>query len=134
MVKKRPGEKWSVLVVDDDPEMVNVIVAFLKTSGNFSYIITAADGAEAVNKYNNQEFDLVIMDCMLPRKTGFESIGSMKQSGKFKKAKFILISGAVRSEDVVKAAMIGVKSFLVKPFSRQKLLETVYKLLLPEKK
>ena len=120
------GDKLSVLVVDDEEDICELITAFLSTTPFFGSIVTAKDGVEAINKMANQDFDLIILDHFMPKKTGLEFAELLKTSAR-KKPKVVMISGALSREDVMRAVMAGIKSILVKPFNRKQLIDMIKK-------
>jgi len=117
----------NILVVDDEHEICELITAFLSTFDRIDHIVTAKDGAEAFYKLSNQEFSLIIADQNMPRKTGLDLAQIIKRLPPKKRPKIILISGALVSDDVMKAVMYGVKSILVKPFTRADLIKLIEK-------
>ena len=68
----------AILVVDDDPQVLEVVGEMLRLEGYD--VATAADGREAVAKFRSQAFDLVITDLIMPEKEGLETIVEMKHT------------------------------------------------------
>lgn len=122
-------EDMNVLVVDDEEKICSLIKVFLETSFNFKSIVVATTVVQANQKLINQEFDLLITDHVLPGKLGIDFIKNLRQSVKFNRLKVILISGYLQQEDVLKAIGVGVRNVLVKPFTRQQLVQQVTEVL-----
>lgn len=118
-------EDMNVLVLDDEEKICSLIKVFLETSFNFKSIVVATTVVQANQKLINQEFDLLITDHVLPGKLGIDFIKNLRQSVKFNRLKVILISGYLQQEDVLKAIGVGVRNVLVKPFTRQQLIQQV---------
>ena len=124
--------KFNALIVDDEQKICDMIQVFLNFTGIFDNIVSANDAIVAKQKLSNQKFDLFIIDNILPNKLGVDLIHHISNFSHYansNKHKFILISGALKPEDVLSAAHYGIKEILVKPFSRKKLIKTVFKLL-----
>lgn len=125
-----PGklEGKSILVVDDDPDIVTAIRTGLSDTG--ATIQTAADGNAAVALAESQNFDLVILDIMLPQKSGFLVLEKLRQ-GKPRSAgpRVVMITGNQGKRHRQYAEALGVDEYLNKPFRMERLLEVTEKLL-----
>lgn len=128
MTAKNTSE-MNILVVDDEEKICELIKIFLESSFNFRSIVTAPNAAQAMQKFANQEFDLVIVDHVMPGKAGIEFIEQLKNSVKYNKIKIILISGYLQQDDVLTAIKSNVKNIIVKPFTRQQLVAQVSEVL-----
>lgn len=117
-----------ILVVDDDPDIVTAIRASLIDTG--ATIETASDGNAAVSKAEQTQPDLVILDIMLPQKSGFLVLERLRQ-GKPRGAKprVIMITGNEGRRHRQYAEALGVDEYLNKPFRMERLLEVSEKLL-----
>jgi CheY-like chemotaxis protein len=117
----------SVLIVDDDPEILKAIkLAFEDVGAN---IETAGDGNTAIDLAINNKPDLVVLDAMLPKRSGFlvlEKLKSAKQENKFR---IIMITGNQGTRHKTWAESLGVDDYINKPFSMDTLLEKADKLL-----
>lgn len=119
------AEDMNVLVIDDEEKICELIKFFLESSFNFNSIVIAPSVVQAQQKLINQEFDLLITDHVLPGKMGVDFIKQLRQSVKYNRMKVILISGYLQQEDVLDAIQCGVKNVVVKPFTRQQLVQHV---------
>jgi CheY-like chemotaxis protein len=122
-------EDMSVLVVDDEEKIGELIKIFLESAFPFRSVVLAPNALQATQKCLNQEFDLMIVDHVMPGKVGIEFIEQIRNSIKFNRVKIILISGYLQQEDVLQAIKFGVKHIVVKPFSRQQLVNQVADIL-----
>lgn len=125
---KKPQD-MNVLVVDDEEKICELIKIFLESAFEFRSIVTAPNSAQAMQKFANQDFDLVIVDHVMPGKAGIEFVEQLRHSVKYNKIKVILISGYLQQEDVVQAIQLGIKHVIVKPFTRQHLVNQVADIL-----
>ncbi len=114
-----------ILIVEDDPHITSFVIKGLKEAG---YAVShCEDGLKGLHEALSQEYDLLIIDIMLPGLDGFSLIERVRQSGKITP---ILILSAKRSvEDRVQGLNIGSDDYLVKPFAFSELLARVQALL-----
>lgn len=124
MSTKKPQD-MNILVIDDEEKICELIKIFLESTFKFHSVVTAPSAVQATQKLLNQEFDLLIIDHVLPGKMGVEFIEQLRNSVKFNRMKIILISGYLQQEDVLSAIQNGVKHVVVKPFTRQQLVSQV---------
>lgn len=125
---KKPQD-MNILVVDDEEKICELIKIFLESAFPFRTVVTAPNAAQAMQKFANQEFDLVILDHVMPGKPGIEFIEHLRSSVRYNKLKIVLISGYLQEEDVLTAIKNGIKHIIVKPFSRQQLINHVQEIL-----
>ena len=119
----------NVLVVDDEEKICELIKIFLESGFSFHSVVTAPNALQATQKFLNQEFDLLIIDHVMPGKLGLEFIQHIRTSVKFNRIKVILISGYLQQEDVLSAIQLGVKNIIVKPFTRHQIVTAVAEIL-----
>ncbi len=118
--------KFDILIVDDDPQIVDLILMFLHMNyqGKIN-CVSASDAQTALMKLSNQEFDIIILDLKMPGRTGVELVTHLKKSLKFAKIPIILMSGALTQNDAIKAIESGVRDILVKPFNMKQLISKI---------
>lgn len=126
---RKAAQDMNVLVIDDEEKICELIKIFLESAFNFHSVVSAPNAAQAMQKFANQDFDLMIVDHVMPGKAGIEFIGQLRNSVKFNKLKIILISGYLQQEDVLQAIELGIKHIVVKPFTRQQLVNQVADIL-----
>lgn len=119
----------NILILDDEEKICELIKVFLGTMGQFNSIVVANNTLQALQKFQNQRFDLLILDHVLPGKLGIEFADTLRKSVKFHNLKILLISGFLQQEDVLRSVDLGIKDILVKPFSRQQLVGKVAEML-----
>lgn len=123
-----PGEfdNKRIIVVDDDPDIVTAISSAFADTG--ASVQTASDGVTAVNLVEQQAPDLVILDIMLPKKSGFLVLEKIKKGKpKGSKPRVIMITGNQGTRHRQYAESLGVDSYLGKPFAMERLMELVKK-------
>jgi excisionase family DNA binding protein len=120
--------KRRILVVDDDPEIVELFVDVLDRDGRFE-VKTAASGYDA--GILTQEFnpDLIILDYMLPDINGNVVCQTIRSKPEFEHTKIIIVSGVVNQEEINDLLKAGADEFVKKPFNIEKLIERVGELL-----
>ncbi|NLX05115.1 MAG: response regulator [Phycisphaerae bacterium] len=130
-----PEEKKTILLVDDDEE---ILAAMEATIRQFDVKIErATNGNQAVDKVEKVEPDLVVLDMMLPRKSGFlvmERIRSRRQQQKSEKPYVIMVTANPGQRHKQYAQSLGVNEYLNKPFRMDRLTDAISKLLQIEKK
>jgi two-component system phosphate regulon response regulator PhoB len=119
--------KPRILVVDDEPEAVELIEFNLKQSGYT--VSTAGDGADALKKARAQTPDLVILDVMLPEMDGFEICKTLRQDAATSKVPIIMLTAKAGEIDRVLGLELGADDYLTKPFSTRELLLRIKKIL-----
>jgi excisionase family DNA binding protein len=120
--------KRRLLVVDDDPEIIELFVDVLERDGRFE-VRTAMSGYDA--GMVTQEFgpDLIILDYMLPDVNGNVVCKTLRQNPAFQQTKIIIVSGVVNQEEIGSLLQAGANEFVKKPFNIEKLIERVCSLL-----
>lgn len=121
MVKPR------ILVVDDEPEAVELLEFNLKQAGYA--VSTADDGAEALKKARAQIPDLILLDVMLPEMDGFEICKSLRLDATTAKIPIIMLTAKAAEIDRVLGLELGADDYLTKPFSPRELLLRIKKIL-----
>ena len=129
---RRPGvaspfEGKTILVVDDDPDIVVAIRAALEDAG--ATVCTAADGDDAVSVAEEQLPAVVVLDAMLPKRSGFLVMDRLKSSQSDCNARVVMITGNGGKRHQAWAESRGVDGYLEKPFRMERLVEACEKLL-----
>jgi DNA-binding response OmpR family regulator len=119
--------KPRILVVDDEPEAVDLIEYNLKQSGYT--VSTAGDGAEALKKARSQTPDLIVLDVMLPEMDGFEICKTLRLDAATSRVPIIMLTAKAGEIDRVLGLELGADDYLTKPFSTRELLLRIKKIL-----
>ncbi len=120
--------KQKILVVDDDPEIVELFVDVLERDGRFE-VKTAATGYDAGMVTQEFQPDLIILDYMLPDINGNVVCQTIRRNPNFERTKIIIVSGVVNQEEINDLLKAGADDFVKKPFNIEKLIERVGELL-----
>ena len=115
-----------ILVVDDAAFMRMMLKDILTKSG-YEVVGEAADGIEALSKYNELKPDLVTLDITMPNKDGIAALKDIKAADP--SAVCIMCSAMGQQSMVIEAIQSGAKDFIVKPFQADRVLESVKKVI-----
>ncbi len=108
--------KKKILVVDDDPEIVELISEVLIRDGRFE-VKTASSGYEAGIATQKFRPDLILLDYMLPDVNGNVVCQTIKRNPEFEDIRIIIVSGVIRQEEIDQLLKSGAEDFVKKPFS-----------------
>ena len=128
-----PGELEgkTILLVDDDRDILAAMTAAISDMG--PQIVTASNGNDALTEASKHKPDLVVLDMMLPGRSGFLVMEKLKRGKKRSDPpRVIMITGNQGARHKVYAESLGVDVYLNKPFRMERLLESVKKLLTNE--
>ena len=112
---------YNILVVDDDKEIVKAIEIYLEKENYFIY--KAYDGEEALKQINDNVINLIIMDIMMPKKDGIETLEEIRKN---KDIPVILLSAKSEDIDKINGLNIGADDYITKPFNPEELIGKVY--------
>jgi DNA-binding response OmpR family regulator len=117
----------TVLVVDDEASLRNLVRTTLESD---SYrILEASDGNEALEIAIVEKPDLIVVDWMMPGRTGIEVVVELRKTVDGKDIPIIMLTARGQKVDIERGAEAGVTVYLVKPFSPLELIDTVEQLL-----
>ena len=118
-------ESKKILLVEDDPNFGTVLKDYLALN---DYNVThAKDGIEGLIMFKNSDFDLCILDVMMPRKDGFSLAQDIRVSNK--EVPIIFLTAKTLKEDVLKGYSVGADDYLNKPFDSEVLLYKIKAIL-----
>ena len=121
-----------ILVVDDEPDIVRVIVKIMEARKH--EVDTAADGPEALLRIKQNAPDVVILDLNLPKMDGFEVCRRIKDNDETKHIPVVMMTAAYLSvKDAERGTKLGADEYVTKPFLREVLIHNVERLLPPDK-
>lgn len=115
-----------VLIVDDAAFMRASIRIMLERNG-FEVVGEAENGLQGIERYKELKPDVVTMDITMPEMDGIEALKGIRQNDPA--AKIIMVSAMGQEPMVVDAVMNGAKSFIVKPFKEELVVQTLNKVL-----
>jgi excisionase family DNA binding protein len=116
--------KRKILVVDDDPEIVELIVDVLTRDGKFD-VKTASSGYEAGIATQRFRPDLILLDYMLPDVNGNVVCQTIRRNPEFENIKIIIVSGVVKQDEIDQLLKSGAEGFVKKPFNTTELIDKI---------
>ncbi|NOT02025.1 MAG: response regulator [Phycisphaerales bacterium] len=119
-----PLQNKSILIVDDDPDIITALTTVFAETG--ATVTTAQDGNEAVEKAERDHPDLVILDAMLPKRSGFLVLERLKRPtvGGTPPPRIIMITGNQGKRHQQWAESLGVDAYINKPFRMERLMQS----------
>jgi CheY-like chemotaxis protein len=117
----------TILVVDDDPEIVTMVSLRLGKRGY--RVLTAVDGVQALASTKRDHPDLVILDVMMPGKNGWEVARAIRTDPATEKIKVVMLTAIGESVNEMTSPLYGADAHIDKPFEFEKLEQTLRQLL-----
>ena len=121
-----------VLVVEDDPNLGKILMDYLSAK---DYMVNlAVDGEQGLEKFVNGNYDILILDIMMPKKDGFSLAQDIRKVDKL--IPIIYLTAKSQKENIIKAFKLGADDYLTKPFSIDELLARMIAVMkrIPKKK
>jgi DNA-binding response OmpR family regulator len=116
-----------ILIVDDNTENLKVVGNFLKEKKyNIAF---ATGGKQAISATYETDFDLILLDIMMPDVDGYEICQKTKSDSKTSHIKIIFLTAKSKESDIAKGLEMGADAYITKPFTNKILLEQVKTIL-----
>lgn len=112
--------RFRILVVDDEERILNFLRTKLKASGY--EVLTASNGVEAIEQIHAQEPDLAVLDLVMPKKDGFQTLKELRT---FSALPVIILSARGADEEKIKGLGLGADDYLPKPFNPDELVARI---------
>ncbi|MCM0608885.1 MAG: response regulator [Ideonella sp. WA131b] len=119
----------TVLIADDEPSMLVTLEFLMQREGY--HVLLARDGDEALAQLRAHRPDFVLLDVMMPGKTGFEVCQAVRADEALARTKVLLLSAKGRDIDIAQGLGVGADAYMTKPFSTRELAARVRGLLVP---
>jgi DNA-binding response OmpR family regulator len=116
-------ERVKILVVDDEPDIVELVSYNLKKDG--FVVASAADGEEALSLIKKNRYDLIILDLMLPGIQGVDLCRMIRSNAATERLPIIMLTAKADESDRVLGLEMGADDYLSKPFSTRELIARV---------
>jgi DNA-binding response OmpR family regulator len=116
-----------ILIADDEPNIVTSLV-FLMTRSGYE-VRSARNGDEALALVESFQPDLVLLDVMIPGRSGYEVCQRMRERPEWRHIKIMMLSAKGRGAEVSKGLSIGADAYMTKPFSNRELIARIGGLL-----
>ena len=110
----------NILIVEDDPSIQALLHDFIEEAGHS--VLLAADGVEALSKYSQQDFDLILLDIMLPKIDGYSVCEVIRQKSD---VPIIMLTALDSEENQIKGLDLQADDYITKPFSMPVLLRKI---------
>lgn len=117
------AEDKTILVVDDERHIVRLVQVNLERVG-YS-VITAFDGVECLEKVKAEAPDLIVLDVMMPRMDGFETLKKIRSDESTKDLPVVMLTARAQDKDVLTGYTHGVDLYLTKPFGPLELITMI---------
>jgi CheY-like chemotaxis protein len=121
-------KKYTVLLAEDNPQHLELIEAYMDEMPEVR-LITAVNGAEAIAKVQAETPDLVLLDIMMPKMSGFEVCKRIKGDPRTRDTLVVMVTALNETGDIERAAECGTDDYLTKPVDRKALVKLVRNLL-----
>ena len=102
-----------ILIVEDAQELLSLVAGFFESKGSFD-VDTAADGNTALNLIDSNDYDIAILDIMLPGASGFDVCRALRSKSK---CPIVFLTALANENNILKGYEIGADEYMVKPFS-----------------
>lgn len=117
----------TVLIVDDNPQNVELLAAFLECLP--VKIVTAGDGVEALQQVERHHPDLILLDIMMPRMSGYQVCRKLKSDPRTSDIQILMVTALNELGDIERATECGTDDFVSKPVNKLELITRVKSLL-----
>ncbi len=116
-----------LLVADDEPNIVISLEYLMKREGY--QVLVATDGNQALEMIQRERPALVLLDVMMPGKTGFEVCQAVRADPALEDVRILMLTAKGRDTDVSKGLALGANAYMTKPFSNRELVQKVAAML-----
>jgi CheY-like chemotaxis protein len=113
----------SIVVADDDPDILSIVAMSLETQGYDVY--KAANGREAVDLARDHHPDLIILDMMMPVMSGYEAITELRADETTREIPIVGLSAKAMATDMERATDVGIDGYITKPFRIAQVLSVI---------
>ena len=116
-----------ILIADDEPNIVISLEYLMKRAGH--EVLVARDGQEAIDTLRRERPRLVLLDVMMPKKSGFEVCQELRADESLKGTLVLMLTAKGRETDVDKGLGVGADAYMTKPFATKDLVAKVAEML-----
>ncbi len=120
---KKKTTKTKILVVDDEPNIVQTLQDRLEM--NEYEVITAGNGREGLEKFEQEQPDVILLDVIMPIMDGHEMLEVLRKRPTGQNVSVIMLTARSQTQDIARANACGIDDYIVKPFDLSELLEKI---------
>lgn len=128
MSEEEASRPHTVLVVDDNPQNLELLEVYLEGMDNIN-VLSATNGLEAMEKVAANQVDLILLDIMMPKMSGFEVCRKLKADPQTRDIVIVMVTALNETGDIERAAECGTDDYISKPIDRKAMVELVQNLL-----
>lgn len=114
----------TVLIVDDNPELLEFITDALRELGDFT-VVTAGDGVEALHRFEASQPDCLVVDVRMPRLNGYQLVRALRGDPTSASTPLIMLSAMIQDRDQLAGLLAGADQYLLKPVDPLALVEAI---------
>ena len=116
-----------ILIAEDDQDIRELVALTLQFNGY--EVVSAVDGAQAVEKAQADKFDLILMDVRMPRMTGYEACRQLREMESTRKTPIIILSAKGQESEIQAGLDAGANHYILKPFAPDILARKITEIL-----
>jgi len=116
-----------ILIAEDDQDIRELVVLTLQFNGYD--VVSAEDGAQAVQKAQEHDFDLILMDVRMPRMTGYEACRQLREMETTRDVPIIILSAKGQESEIQAGLDAGANQYILKPFAPDRLARKISEVL-----
>jgi DNA-binding response OmpR family regulator len=117
------GSTVKLLVIDDDADLINILKVRLEAEGY--EVLPALDAESALLMLHRVPVDLILLDIMMPRISGFDFLRSLSKDAALRDTRVLLLTAAGTTEQIREGLALGARDYLLKPFTFAELLQKI---------
>ncbi|MCX7251062.1 MAG: response regulator [Burkholderiales bacterium] len=117
----------TILIADDEPNILLSLEFLMQREGY--RVLVARDGQQALDTILQQRPDLVLLDVMMPKKSGFDVCQAVREHDELAGIRILMLTAKGRDTDLAKGLALGADDYMTKPFSTRELVDKVRRLL-----
>lgn len=120
---KKKTAKTKILVIDDEPNIVQTLQDRLEM--NEYEVVTAGNGREGLEKFEQEKPDVILLDVIMPIMDGHEMLEKLRKQSDGQDVSVIMLTARSQTQDIARANACGIDDYIVKPFDLSELLEKI---------
>lgn len=128
LAKQPADDRCRILLVDDNAQNLELLEVYMEAMAEAD-VVTATNGIEAMERIAASPPDLILLDIMMPKMSGFEVCKRVKADPKTRDIIVVMVTALNESGDVERAAECGADDYVAKPIDRKALIDLVRNLL-----